>query len=85
MLPVALFGYPMGMSWKCHGMATAISRHAAMVMKCEGKTVWAEQVRADNTAVKQKWNVKCVLGRGVQGNNAREKKWALWKINYEKV
>lgn len=44
--------------WVCHSMRTAISRHTVTVMKCKGKTVWAKQVSADNTAVNQKWDVK---------------------------
>lgn len=77
---------PNGYVMQCHGMATAISRHAAMVMKCEGETVWAKQVSTDNTAANQKWNVKCMLGRWVEGNNVREKKMSFMKNKlYEKV
>lgn len=42
---------PSGYVMECHGMATAISRRAVMVMKCEGETVWTKQVSTDNTAV----------------------------------
>lgn len=39
-----------GYVMKCHGMATAVSRLAVMVMKCEGETAWAKLVSTENSS-----------------------------------